>query len=231
MACTLLNLLACKNATTNTSQSTDTTNQRHNYAYDADFLVKHTRQVVELQNPEGTSKLLLSADYQGRVMTSTASGDTGISFGWINYKLISSGEKNKQFNPVGGENRFWLGPEGGQYALYFQKGDSFNLAHWRVPAILDTSAYEISSSNQTQASFTAHADLVNYKGTSFKLDINREITLLNRADFADALKITIPESVHFVGYLAQGERATLHLAVGHDDADSSNGRDDPFPWR
>ena len=63
-------------------------------------------------------------------------------------RLISSGEKKKQFNPVGGEERFWLGPEGGQYSIYFQKGDSFNIAHWQVPPVVDTVAYDVLQSDQ-----------------------------------------------------------------------------------
>ena len=36
-------------------------------------------------------------------------------------------------NVFGGEDRFWLGPEGGQYALYFAKGEPFDFDHWQVP--------------------------------------------------------------------------------------------------
>src|SRR5512136_1054063 len=97
------------------------------YTYDADFLHKNTKGVIELSDTTGQAKVLLSADYQGRVMTSTASGDEGSSYGWMNYRLIASGEKKKQFNPIGGEERFWLGPEGGQYSLYFHQGDSFSI--------------------------------------------------------------------------------------------------------
>ena len=73
------------------------------------------------------------------------SGDSGTSFGWINYGLLSSGEKKKQFNPVGGEERFWLGPEGGQYSIFFKKDDPFDFTHWQVPALIDTIAYQIKS--------------------------------------------------------------------------------------
>ena len=40
-------------------------------------------------------------------------------------------------NVFGGEDRFWLGPEGGQYALYFKPGDPFDLDHWQVPDAFD----------------------------------------------------------------------------------------------
>src|SRR6476620_10346763 len=79
-------------------QQNDINNATHGtYAYDAAFLNQHTRKVLELRDKDNEAKVLLSADYQGRVMTSTATGDTGTSYGWLNYSLIASGEKKKQF--------------------------------------------------------------------------------------------------------------------------------------
>src|SRR5215217_9490412 len=97
--------LSCNNSMP--VKDNDTVQPKGSYGYDAEFLKQHTNKTVELENGNG-GKILLSADYQGRVMTSTASGDSGLSFGWINYDLISSGSKKSSFNPVGGEERFWL---------------------------------------------------------------------------------------------------------------------------
>jgi len=66
------------------SAAADTSKIKGTYAYDADFLKQHNAKVVELVSPDSSGKVLLSADYQGRVMTSTATGDTGTSFGWLN---------------------------------------------------------------------------------------------------------------------------------------------------
>lgn len=170
------------------------------YAYDADFLNKHTKEWVELKSDDGSSKILCSADYQGRVMTSTARGDSGISYGWINYGLISSGEKKKQFNAVGGEERFWMGPEGGQYSIYFKAGDSFNIAHWQVPAIIDTIGYDVTTENTSQVVFTKKASLTNYSGTNFDINIERKVTLLTKEQLGVNLKTTIPSNLAIVGY-------------------------------
>src|SRR5438045_9440104 len=116
-------------------------------------------------------------------MTTTAMGDTGTSFGWINYKLISSGKKKAQFNPVGGEERFWLGPEGGQYSIYFKKNDSFTIAHWQVPGVIDTIPYDVSMCNDSTAVFSTKAVFVNYNGTNLKISIHRAIQLLDRHPF------------------------------------------------
>jgi len=170
------------------------------YGYDLQFLKSKGINVLELQDKEGTAKVLLTPDYQGRVMTSTADGDTGSSFGWLNYELISSGTKRKQFNPVGGEERFWLGPEGGQYALYFKKGDSFNIAHWQVPALIDTDKYQVLKADASEATFTKAATVTNYAGTRFDLEITRTIRLMDKTALEQKLQTSLPAGVKVVAY-------------------------------
>lgn len=170
------------------------------YAYDVEFLRRYSKGLIELSNNEGLQKVLVSARYQGRVMTSTATGDEGASYGWINYKLIASGEIKAQFNPVGGEERFWLGPEGGQYSVYFHPGDSFDVTHWQVPALIDTMTYDIVRSNATEALFSKRATLKNYSGTIFDILIERKITLLDKGQLEAELNTSLPEKVQVVGY-------------------------------
>lgn len=172
---------------------------KSSYGYDAAFLKQHTSNVVELSNSSG-AKILLSADCQGRVMTSTATGDTGRSFGWLNYDLLAAAQKKKQFNPVGGEERFWLGPEGGQYALYFKGGDSFDIAHWQVPPVIDTEPYTIERTSNSEAVFSKGAQLINYSGTTFDIAIERTITLLDQSTVEKKLAVSIPANVRLVGY-------------------------------
>lgn len=146
------------------------------FAYDRDFLTKH-KSVIELRR--GNAGLLLVKDYQARVMTSTADGDAGKSYGWMNYNLIQSGELKPHMNAFGGEDRFWLGPEGGQYALYFKKGDPFDFDHWQTPALIDTDSFELVSADSSQASFKKSGTLANYSGFTFRFDIVRKISLLD----------------------------------------------------
>ncbi len=79
---------------------------------DLKFLKKHT-EVVVLSDASGSSQVAVLPEMQGRVMTSSAGGLGGLSFGWINRELVSSGKFVKQMNAFGGEDRFWIGPEGG----------------------------------------------------------------------------------------------------------------------
>lgn len=199
--CLLVTGSSCNSPTKTAEPTGDSTAvPRGSYGYDADFLKKHTRNVVELSNEDGNGKVLLSADYQGRVMTSTAMGDKGSSFGWLNYDLIGSGEKKKQFNPVGGEERFWMGPEGGQYSIYFKAGDSFSFSHWQVPSFIDTTGYEIVQSGKSSATFAKQTSVTNFSGTRFDIAINRTVSLLSAAQLAEKLKINLSANIPFVAF-------------------------------
>ena len=190
--------LSCSDSKKNAN--TETNPRKGSYAYDAEFLKQHTKKVIELVSSDSTSKILLSADYQGRVMTSTADGDSGISFGWLNYALIGSGEKKKNFNPVGGEERFWLGPEGGQYSLYFKAGDSFNISAWQVPPLIDTVMYDVVEAKTSEVLFTKTYSIVNYSGNAFELNIQRRIRMVDKKSVEQILQATIPGNIKFVGY-------------------------------
>jgi hypothetical protein len=185
--------------------STDSTAASRTYGEDAAFLKKYNRNVIELESADGRSKVLLSADYQGRVMTSTTNGDSGTSFGWINYALIESRQPKQQFNPVGGEERFWLGPEGGQFALYFKKGDSFSINNWHVPPLIDTAFFDIAGSQKSIAIFVKRASLSNYAGNTFDIKIERKISLIDRSELADQLLVNFSDSLQFVAYRSENE--------------------------
>ncbi len=200
LICLAVCIFSCTNKPSGHPAAGVTATGRGTYAFDARFLASHLPGLVELRGPGGQDRILVSAAYQGRVMTSTSCGDTGLSYGWINYDLIKSEVKRKQFNPVGGEERFWLGPEGGQFGLYFAQGDSFRIAHWQVPAVLDTLPYTILHQDSTSVLFSRDATLTNYSGFSFTFQIQRKISLLGRRELEQDLHTGIPDGVHLVAY-------------------------------
>jgi len=171
--------------------------EKGTYGYDLNFLKAHT-DPVELQN--GDARIIVSPEYQGRVMTSSAAGEEGLSYGWINYDLISSGEVLEHINPVGGEERFWLGPEGGQYSLFFKNGDSFDFENWQTPACVDTEEFELIGFGETAAEFTKSTTIKNYSNFQFQLEINRKIILLTNAEVKSELGIDLPKEIKNVGY-------------------------------
>lgn len=149
------------------------------YALNRDF-IKNYVPVIELTR--GNSAILIVPAWQGRVMTSTAEGENGYSFGWVNRGLVSSGKLLPHINAFGGEERLWIGPEGGQFSIFFKKGNDFTFENWQTPAFIDTMPYDVLSSSDTSAVFRIETEIENYSGTRFELAIERKVTLLSETD-------------------------------------------------
>lgn len=165
------------------------------YLSDKEFLSKYLH-LIELQN--GEQKLLLTPDLQGRVLTSTATGDRGYSFGWLNYDLIASGKYLPHCNNWGGEDRFWLGPEGGQFSLFFKKGTTFSFEEWQTPPLIDTASWEPTAQSSTTASFRKEACLENCSGTPLSC-------LLERTVILEEVREELPASVRCISFRTENK--------------------------
>ena len=169
------------------------------FADDLAFLKEHT-EVVVLSDSSGKSQLALIPAMQGRIMTSTADGPAGLSYGWINRRLIASGEVAEHINVFGGEDRFWLGPEGGQFSIFFEKDVPFDLEHWFTPAPIDTEPFELVSKTESSAVFKKEMQLQNYSETTFDLRVDREVNVLDKAQAVEKLGITPGDKVKLVAF-------------------------------
>jgi len=168
------------------------TNGPGTFGYDVAFLEKYQNTIV-LQNED--AMLAVCPAFQGRVMTSSAKGEAGLSFGWINYKLMESGGISPHIYPVGGEDRFWLGPEGGQFSIYFKSGAPFDFDAWQTPAPIDTEPFELVSSDEHTALFTHSFELTNYSNNKLNIKVDRKISLLSDADIQDIIPGTTGISI------------------------------------
>lgn len=169
----------------------------NNYGEDKSFLGNYC-DLIELSS--GKSKVLLSAKFQGRVFTSSATRDGGLSFGWINYDLFRSGMISEQFNPYGGEERLWLGPEGGPFSVYFENGKEQTFENWKVPEVIDTDKFDVVEQNCRSVSFRKEFFLKNYSGFLLDIGIERNVRLLSTDEIETALTCPVDSSLAYVAY-------------------------------
>jgi hypothetical protein len=174
------------------------------FADDAAFLKEHA-DVIILGDKTGTAKIAVVPTWQGRVMTSASDGDSGFSYGWINRELISSGKTLQHMNPYGGEDRFWLGPEGGQFSIFFEKGAGFEFANWFTPAVFDTLPFHLVSQADDSAVFSARFALTNYSGTTFDVGVKRTVQILDAAAAWKALGLPEMDGISLVAYETDNE--------------------------
>ena len=198
-------LLSCNDAANPSQHSTMTADSNQaftkgSFGYDLAFLKKYHKDLVLLEEEGTSARVIVLPAYQGRVMTSSAQGNEGASFGWVNHDFIASRKTVEHFNVFGGEERFWMGPEGGQFSIYFKKGVDFKFDNWYVPKELDTEAFNLVSSSKSAVSFKKEMHLENYSGNQFDLSVNRSIRLLNKAAIETAIGIAVPEAVQAVAF-------------------------------
>jgi len=182
----------------------ESTMEKGSFGYDADFLQKHTDAIVL---KDGKSAIVVVPEYQGRVMTTTAQGGAGASSGWINYELIEQGvvtpelaELDKHMYAFGGEERFWMGPEGGQYSIFFAPGTKFEFADWFTPDAIDNLPWEVDEQSKDALVFEAEFELQNHSGTRFKIEVERTVKLMNEKKVGKLLGTKIPSRLDMVSY-------------------------------
>lgn len=188
------------NSPVNNSDTTKIETVKKTFGDDLHFLQQYHKDLVILGNDSNGAQVIIAPAYQGRVMTSTADGNNGLSFGWINRELIASGKPAEHINAFGGEERFWLGPEGGQFSIYFKKGVDFKFENWYVPKEIDTEPFTVVEAKPTYAKFKKEMHLENYSGNMFDLSVDRTILFVNDWEIGSWLGIQIPETVKTVGF-------------------------------
>lgn len=178
---------------------------------------------VQLLRAPGGGVVAVSARYQGRVMTSAVSED-GLSAGYVNRDFIEAGETATQFDNFGGEDRFWLGPEGGQYGLYFTPGADFNMDTWQVPQEMQVGTWDVTASSETSVTFERSMSITNYSGTAYTIDVERTIRLLNAGDVALHFGVVLPPDADWVAF----ESANRVTNAGERDWTPDSGQ--PSIW-
>jgi hypothetical protein len=167
------------------------------FGYDLQFLKKQDSALIVLRN--SNSQVIVSPRYQAKVFTSTANGLPGKSFGWINYKAF--GKEDAHMNAYGGENRFWLGPEGGKFSLFFKPGTKMVFENWKTPSPFDTESWNVKIRDSQSVSMFKEMDLLNYADTQLKLAVARTVSILNREQVTRLAGINeSDDSLFSVGY-------------------------------
>lgn len=195
----VLCLHACQNNVERKTEAEKAEYAAGTFGYDLEFL-RARDSVYVLRNESGKAQVIVSAKYQGKVFTSTADGLEGKSFGWINYPAFDA-EENRHMNAYGGENRFWMGPEGGRFSIFFKPGSEMEFENWETPPAIDTESWQVLSSGDDQVSLQKETTLVNYAGTELKARIKRDIRILENPEIEKILTIRLGEgNVQAVGF-------------------------------
>ena len=158
---------------------------------DVAFLSQHAP--VKVLSAASGGRIAVSGQYQARIMTS-AVGAGKASLGFINRQFIEAGRTGTAFDNYGGEDRFWLGPEGGQYGLYFPASKPFSFEFWQTPHALQEGAWQAREESPTSITYVHAFSVVNYEQRVFKVEVERKLSLLSAEQASKQLGVALPPS-------------------------------------
>ncbi|MDR2146160.1 MAG: hypothetical protein LBE91_06860, partial [Tannerella sp.] len=180
------------------------------FGYDVNYLSQKDTGLIVLSGDGDSSQIIVSAKYQAKVFTSTADGLDGTSLGFVNYKFFDAGKIDEHMNGFGGENRFWLGPEGGKYSVYFQPEAEQVFDNWHTPKPIDIEEWEVTYVDSGNVSFEKEMEVTNYLGSSLKLQVYRVITLIERDRIEAGINVQLSPNVKSVGYATNNTMVNLN---------------------
>jgi len=180
------------------------------FGYDLNYLSQKDDSLIVLSGDEGKSQIIVSAKYQAKVFTSTADGLNGTSTGFVNYKFFNAGKTDEHMNGFGSENRFWLGPEGGKYSVYFPKDSTQVYDNWHTPKPFDIEPWTVASAGKKTVALKKEMQVTNYLGTQLKLSVNRTISLIDESAIASGLSIQPNPNVKAVAYTTDNTISNLN---------------------
>ncbi|MCX7818803.1 MAG: hypothetical protein N2652_06320 [Kiritimatiellae bacterium] len=172
------------------------------------FLRRHV-EVIELTDEAGRARVAVVPAWQGRVATSTSGGGGAPGYGWLNRPVIERGIRppaerrgtlEDHIHVFGGEERFWLGPEGGQFSVYFPPGAPFEFEHWRVPPPIDTEPFRLTSRSRDRVRFEHQFVLTNWSGHIRACRVERIIQLLDARAALAVWTPSVPGGLEAVAY-------------------------------
>lgn len=176
------------------------------FGYDLQYLSEKDSLLTVLKSADGQAQVIVSPTYQAKVFTSTATGEEGASLGYLNYKALDQEGFSKHMNGYGGENRLWIGPEGGSYSIFFQPGAKQVYANWYTPAPVDTEPWAVRSTDAGSVTMEKEMEVANYLGSTLRMKIDRSVW----AEIASMLDVPFGAGVKVVGYTTENTLANLN---------------------
>ena len=180
------------------------------FGYDLQYLSQKDDNLIILSGDGGKAQVIVSAKYQAKVFTSAADGLDGTSTGFVNYKFFDANKVDEHMNGFGGENRLWIGSEGGRFSVFFKKDMEQVFNNWHTPKPVDIEPWDVSSTGADSVSFEKEMTVTNYLGFQLKLRVNRSVALIDRAKIASGLNIELKPNMKAVGYTTDNTIVNLN---------------------
>jgi hypothetical protein len=166
---------------------------------DDDLAFLRAHDPVEVLDAPGGGVVVVSGRWQARVMTSAVAPHAA-SLGFVHRAFLEAGKTGTPFDNPGGEDRFWLGPEGGQFGLYFAPGAPFTIDAWQTPHAMQEGAWPVASRDASHLTFRRAMHVESWSRTPFDVAVERTIRVLDAAGVRARFGVEPPAGTRWVAF-------------------------------
>ncbi len=163
--------------------------------------------LIELIGNDGNARLMIAPELQGRIITTATNGINGPYNAWLDKKKLADDSKWKE--GIGGEDRIWIGPLGGQFSFYYQQIEPISDDNWLVPKTMNAEPFQLMSQNEKMVQLQKEMKLTNFVGTNFRIQVDRTLTLLNKTAIQENLNLDFSDQIKFVAFESQNTITNL----------------------
>jgi hypothetical protein len=154
---------------------------------------------VDVLDSPGGGAVVVSGHWQGRVMTSAVEPH-GKSLGFVHRAFLEAGKTGTPFDNSGGEDRFWLGPEGGQFGLYFPPGAPFSIDSWQTPHAMQEGEWPVAARDAAHVTYRRSMRVENWSRAAFDVAVERTIRVLTAGEVRGRFGAQPPAGTRWVAF-------------------------------
>lgn len=170
------------------------------FGKDLSFLNQHIETIVL---KDGDKQIIVSSEFQGRVLSSTSKGVEGDSYGWFDKHVLASTSAKQTISKVGGASRIWFGPDQGENNVFAEFDQDTQEVVRVIPIDLDNLPFLVLEKSETSVTLGNTMHVKNLKGFDFYIDVNRKIELFRTKEIESNLKVSLNDTIDFVAYSAE----------------------------
>lgn len=152
------------------------------------IIIKNGFTPIFIKNGRGAVTLVVP-ELQGRVLA-TWLGEELVTY--LNINDLAEPETARVFNNYGGQDRFWIGPEAGEFGFFMKEGMPSAGEHWRAPRDLNLGGFAADG-----LLLKREIHLTNAKNIDFHISVERKIEIINENAAARILRKPIPPDCNY----------------------------------
>lgn len=171
--------------------------------------LQNQTQVIELSPFDTNASVVVTPEYQGKIIVSKTSGDDGKMLGYFNWDAFKKSDSLNNLE-LYGEERIGIGSLGGTLTFYSGIALPARDKSWKIPERVTFKPFTVDYQKSDYIVLSKNIVLQNNLGTRIVAQLQRIISVFSKNDIEKNLSVQLSSKTDFVAY------NTTHILTNTD---------------